>query len=397
VLLPAASEAEPWELWAVGGEARFLASFKQAVESSQNRKTLLGLPLSEVIALPLWVQETDERQFEEIVALQLEARGLAPRNSEPISDWSVVIREEKRTLLLVAVLPGSVSKELETEVFPAFELSARCYRMPPDALVLWMEQGHLAMAVTRKEGMVYFHAFSEAGLSTRGIQNIVCSLATLEMQAITETVREIVLWTVLSPAEITALRSALGLPLLEGERPSPTLPSEAWNLTPARVNEVKRQRQARRWQVRAALLVLTLILLVVAALGLRLFLIARDVRQLQAWQDAHAGALQSFQDTRASWQDLAPVVDTNSYPLEVLLHVSESLPADQVHLTLFEEEGSHLLIKAEAKNLTAGFQFFDQLKKNQHLASYTWVMAQPHSLANDITQLQIEGTYATHD
>jgi hypothetical protein len=91
------------------------------------------------------------------------------------------------------------------------------------------------------------------------------------------------------------------------------------------------------------------------------------------------------------------VVAPDSYPLEVLLHVAESLPEDQVHLTLFEAEGGHVLIKAEAKNLTAGFQFFDALKKNAKLPGYTWEMAQPHSLANDVTQLQIEGTHAAHD
>jgi len=121
------------------------------------------------------------------------------------------------------------------------------------------------------------------------------------------------------------------------------------------------------------------------------------VSQLQQWQTTHAPALQMVHDTQAAWKDLQPAVDVNSYPLEVLLHVSESLPGDQVHLTLFEQEGDHLLLKAEARNLTAAFQFFDQLKKNPHLSGYTWDMAQPHSLANDITQLQIEGTHATHN
>jgi hypothetical protein len=101
--------------------------------------------------------------------------------------------------------------------------------------------------------------------------------------------------------------------------------------------------------------------------------------------------------TKAAWHDLQPVVASDSYPLEVLLHTAASLPSDQVHLTLFEAEGNHVLIKAEAKNLTAAFQFFDALKKNADLPGYEWEMAQPHSLANDVTQIQIEGNHATHD
>ena len=140
-----------------------------------------------------------------------------------------------------------------------------------------------------------------------------------------------------------------------------------------------------------------LVLLAALGLGLRLFLLQRDIGQLEKWQSDHAAALQMIHQTRSAWRDLQPVVARDSYPLEVLLHTSESLPADQVHLTLFEAEGSHILIKAEAKNLTAGFQFFDALKKNPGLPGYTWQMAQPHSLANDVTQLQIEGVHAAHD
>jgi len=43
----------------------------------------------------------------------------------------------------------------------------------------------------------------------------------------------------------------------------------------------------------------------------------------------------------------------------------------------------------------AAFQFLDNLKHDPHFAGYTWDMAQPHLLPNDLAQLQIEGTRAT--
>ena len=134
----------------------------------------------------------------------------------------------------------------------------------------------------------------------------------------------------------------------------------------------------------------------VALLFGRLIMTSLEISRLKQWQAAHAQTLQLIRQTQLAWTDLAPVVDEKTYALELLLHVSESLPADQVHLTLLEAEHGHLLLKAEAKNLTAAFQFQDQLRKNPHLAGYTWEMAQPHALANDVTQLQIEGTYASH-
>jgi hypothetical protein len=129
----------------------------------------------------------------------------------------------------------------------------------------------------------------------------------------------------------------------------------------------------------------------------RLFSTEREIAQLNQWQSTHASSLRMVHGTKAAWHDLQPVVNVDLYPLEILLHVSEALPADQVRMTLFEVDKNHLLIKAEAKNLTAAFSFFDALKKNQRLAGFTWEMAQPHSLANDVTQLQIEGTHASHE
>jgi hypothetical protein len=398
VLLPGATEAEPWELWTTGADARCLQALRGPEEKSTGRNaTVLALPVAQAVALPLWLQETDAQQFRGMIELQIEARGLQPRGHEAIFDWSVVAQEESRTLVLVAVLAALLPEELETDAYPVFELSPRCFALPSDALILWTEQDRLVIAVTRGEQLAYFQALSEPRLTARSLQDLVCVVAALQMQDVIVNPRQAILWTDLTAIENAQLQSALGLSVHQGARPVPALPRHPWNLTPARVHEAKRRRSASRWQSRAVALIVLLVVWVAAALGLHLFLTFRAVSQLQQWQANHAAALQGVQDTRAAWHDLEPVVDTNAYPLEVLLHVSESLPIDQVHLTLFEQEGGHLLIKAEAKNLTAAFQFFDQLKKNPHLAGYTFDMAQPHSLANDITQIQIEGTHATHD
>ena len=397
VLLPGGTEAEPWEAWSTGAGARCLQVCQKPGEKSGGRRAVLALPLSQVMALPLWLQETDAKQFRNMIGLQLEARGLQPRGREAVFDWSIIAQEKTRTLVLVGVLAAMLPEELETDACQAFELSARCFELPSHAVVLWMEQDRLALAITRGDQLAYFHAWSEPTLTTRVLQDLTCIVAALRMQEVIGDLRQAVLWMNGSPGETEQLRTVLGIPIRCEDRPSPALPRASWNLTPERVGEVKRHHVTRRWWGRVVGLLVLLAVGAAAALGLRLFFAAREVSQLQQWQTTHAPALQMVHDTQAAWKDLQPVVDVNSYPLEVLLHVSESLPGDQVHLTLFEQEGDHLLLKAEARNLTAAFQFFDQLKKNPHLSGYTWDMAQPHSLANDITQLQIEGTHATHN
>ena len=70
------------------------------------------------------------------------------------------------------------------------------------------------------------------------------------------------------------------------------------------------------------------------------------------------------------------MVDTNNYPLELLLHAAQSIPADQLHLTLFEAGNGQLLIKGEAKNVAGAFQFLNKLKGDPYFSGYNLDMAQ---------------------
>jgi len=124
----------------------------------------------------------------------------------------------------------------------------------------------------------------------------------------------------------------------------------------------------------------------------RYFILSYKIDDLRRWQVSHADARTLVQDTETAWKELHPVVDENDYPLELLLHVSESIPPDQLNLTLFEVGDGHLLIKGEAKNVSGAYQFLDNLKKNSHLTGYNWEMGQPQILPNDLAQLQIDGT-----
>ena len=292
MLLPGATEAEPWEVWTTGADAQCLQACRRPDENAPGRQAVLALPVAQVVALPLWLQETDAKQFGGMIELQLEARGLQPRVHAPIFEWSIIAQEELRTLVLVAVLAASLPEELETHAYAAFELSARCFALPADALVLWTEQDRLVAAVTRGEQLAYFQALTESRLTTRVLQDLTCVVAALHMQEVIGPLQHIIAWTELTPEEGTALAAALGAPVRQAAKPRPALPRQSWNLTPARVDEAKRQRITRHWQARAALLLGVLALGIMAALGLRLLLTAHEVGQLKQWQAGHAPALQ---------------------------------------------------------------------------------------------------------
>jgi len=396
LLLPGPTGAEPWELWVLGGKAsvELVQICATPLDNRLRKNTTLALPVSQVFCLPLWLNETNAKQFAGMIPLQLELRGLQPRGPEPaVFDWTVVAQEGTRTLVMVGVLPATLAPEIHAEAYDAFDLSARYLPFPENTLTIWREHDRLAVAITRGQNLVYYQALAEGKITARVGQDLICAQATLAMQDIVTPLQKVMLWTEISPEELTALQGASPLSIEQEECPPPVAPAQVWKLTPSIVGEARRTRARRRWQRRALMVFLAVYLLAVAWMVSRFVMTSLKVDELRKWQSEHTQALALVHEGRAAWKELAPVTDTKSYPLELLFQASKSIPADQLHLTLFEASPDHLLIKGEAKNVAGAFQFLNKLKSDPYFSGYTLDMGNPRPLPNDLASFQIEGTH----
>jgi hypothetical protein len=329
--------------------------------------------------------------------LQVELRGLQPRGTDAaVFDYSIVVQEAARTLVVVGVLPGALSADIHADGYDAFDLSARYLPFPENTLTIWREQDRLALAITRGKDLVYYQALTEGTITSRVVQDLSCAQATLAMQDILSPLQKMLLWTEVSPEELTTLRGALPLPIEQEECPAPVAPRQAWKLVPHVVTEVRRTRASRAWQVRAIGIFLLVYLALVVYLVSSEVVLSGKVDELKKWQAENAPALDAVHQGRAAWKELGPVVDTKSYPLELLLETYQSIDLDQLHLTLFETGGGKVLIKGEAKNVAGAFQLYNKLKSDPYFSSYNLQMANPHPLPNDLAQFQIEGSHASN-
>ena len=111
---------------------------------------------------------------------------------------------------------------------------------------------------------------------------------------------------------------------------------------------------------------------------------------------ATAADVDTVMSGRSAWKQLAPVVDYKYFPLELLKKVQAAIPADQLHLTLFECDAlGKLQIRGEAKNVAGAFTFFERLKSDPYFTRYNLQMGNPRPLPNDLASFQItEGSHA---
>jgi hypothetical protein len=251
------------------------------------------------------------------------------------------------------------------------------------------------VAITRGPNLVYYQALAEGEITSRVLQDLNCARVTLTMQDILTPLTKVILWTEISPEELASLKTAMALPIQGEECPAPVAPAQPWKLTPAVVGEARRTRESQRWLRRGLIAFLVVYLLAVGWLITNYTLTSLRVADLRKWQAAHEQPLELIQQGQAVWKELAPVVDTNNYPLELLFHASQSIPADQLHLTLFETSSDHILIKGEAKNVAGAFQFLSKLKGDPFFTGYTLEMGNPRPLPNDLAQFQIDGNRST--
>ncbi len=91
------------------------------------------------------------------------------------------------------------------------------------------------------------------------------------------------------------------------------------------------------------------------------------------------------------WKALAPAVDPHYYPVEILLHLFESLPSQDVRITAYNQSARQVSIDGEANSAALAYQFAENVKKNPGLQIFRFDMSAPRILPNDHAQFRLEG------
>jgi len=95
--------------------------------------------------------------------------------------------------------------------------------------------------------------------------------------------------------------------------------------------------------------------------------------------------------TEARWKALAPALDPHYYPIEVLLHLFDSLPSADVRITQFNESARQISVDGEANSAALAYQFAEKVKKNPDLQTFQFELGAPRLLPNDHAQFRLEG------
>ena len=385
---------DTWELWDLAATPPRVtqAGLNPPTAADVPEGTTVLLPVHEVFTLPLWLAADEESLLPDMLRLQLERRGLAPKSNDlTLSHMVPVVRESARTLVRVTVLPSKFPSALCFTTAPRYEPVADALPFPEDSLVLWRELGRLVLAVTRGPVVLHAQALGDGNVTPDVVVELTCILTALEGQLVLGDLRRLVLWDALPREEVERLEHLTGLSAQRETRPAPQLGALRSGLTPAAVLAARQARTRSRQQrnIVKALVALYACLAVAAAGHLAWLKWQESTLTSSLQRDRPEVALAT--ETAQRWKALEPSIEPANFPLEQLLSTATLLPNDGVRLTTFQQDQNGLLIEGEAQNAPAAFKFHDDIKARKELKAFAWNMGQPALLPNDSAKFRIEG------
>ncbi len=358
---------------------------------------VLGLPIAAVLAQRFRLPTVDPAEFPEMVRIQIE-KALPFSPDEVTTDFELIEQNETESVISAVAVRNAQLAEIaaplleggyiprQVTVYAAQRAST--YAPKGNALFIYPEGEALVSAVT-ENGKVSL-ARTLDGVAPEQLRMELPQLAlSAELQGISASVPNVLLDETCYELRDT-VRAILASPTeLVGIETPPA--SVKLNLLPESWRQ-RRSQLARRGEWRRRLLWASgayagLLFLGLASLASIDFEIGSLDRRIA--RDAPQTAF--VRAAEANWKALAPAIDSRYYPVEILLHLFESLPSPDVRITTYSQSARQISVDGESSSVALAYQFIDKVKKNRQLQVFQFDMAAPRILPNNHAQFRLEG------
>ena len=358
---------------------------------------ILGLPVTAVLAQRFRLPTVDPAEFPEMIRIQIEK--MLPYSADEVTtDFELIEQNESESVVSAVAIRNEQLAEIagpllengyiprQVTVYAAQRASTHAPQ--GNAVLVYPEGETLVYAMTENGKLSLARAFESANgdqlhmelpqlrLSAE-LQGINASSPSVLLDESCYQLRDTVQEILASSTEIVGIE----LP------PAPVklnLLPESWR---RRRSQLIKQAEWRKRLIWAGSAYAGLLFLLLVYLGLMRFQVGRLDRQIA--QDAPE--TEFVRTTEAHWKALAPAIDSRYYPVEILLHLFESLPSPDVRITAYNQSARQISVDGEANTAALAYEFIEKIKKNPELRVFQFDMAAPRILPNDHAQFRLEG------
>ena len=364
---------------------------------SGSSEIVLGLPLTAVLAQRLRLPTVEPSEFAEMVRIQIE-KSLPYTPEEVTTDFEVIEQTEESSVVSAVAVHNERLSELAapllsrgiipSQVTVYAAQRAATHASAGRAFLLYREDASLVCALSEEGKLGFTRSLNGADAAqlqrdipqlalSAQLQGIDTSSPALFVDESLFAMRETVEGLFVGRADLIAVETPPAATKIN-------LLPDSWR---ARRQELVKQAQ---WKKRllwiGGVYAAALLVFFVYVMLLRL-----ETGRVNRRLERDAPKTEFIRATEARWKALAPAVDARHYPIEILLHLFESLPSEDVQITAYDQSARQVSVSGEAKNAQLAYQFADKVKKHPDLQMFQFEMGAPRILPNERAQFRLEG------
>jgi type II secretory pathway component PulL len=379
-------------------EVRAVASVEEAAGLLQPEDAIvLALPIDLVLAQRMRLPTTDPAEFDEMVRIQIE-KAMPYSPEEMTTDSEVISQSGEGSIISAVAVHNEKLNELAAPLISRGLIPSqvtvyaghRAATHSPEgtSLFIYPENQSIVCAIAEEGKLSFTHSLD--GADALQLQRDLPQLTlSAELQGINTSSPRILLAeslyefrdTVEGIFATSAELIAVEVPPAESRL---NLLPESWR---ARRAQLARQKEWRKRLLVGAGAYVGLFLLFLVYL----LIVRFQVNRLDKRIARDAPRTEFVRATEARWKALAPAIDPHYYPIEVILHLFDSLPSADVRITVFNQSARQISVDGEANSAALAYQFAEKVKKNPDLQTFQFELAAPRLLPNDHAQFRLEG------
>ncbi|HEY2801748.1 MAG TPA: hypothetical protein VGI85_14245 [Chthoniobacterales bacterium] len=358
---------------------------------------VLGLPIDAVLAQRLRLPTVDPAEFGEMVRIQVE-KTLPYPPEEVTSDFEVIEQGETDSVISAVAVHNQKLSELASPLLKRGHIPrqvtvyaaqrAASHAADGRALLIYPEGEKLVSAISENGKISLTRTLQ--GREPAELQRDLPQLAlSAELQGISSSFPNVLLDESCLPLRDTVEFIFAQKPELMGTETPPAavklnLAPETWKAQRLAIVRQAQWRQRLLWAGGAYAAIFFLFALYVVIIHWRVGHLAKAI--------AHdAPRVDFIKATEAKWKALAPAIDPHYYPVEVIFHLFQSRPNEDVQITVYDQTARSISVQGEAPSAALAYQFAEKVKKNPDLRTFAFDMGPPRILANGHAQFRLEG------
>ena len=379
-------------------EVRGLATLEEAgTLLSPGDDFALGLPASVVLTQRLRLPTVDHEEFGEMARIQIE-KAMPYSTDEMTTDSEIISQTEEGSVISAVAVHNERLSELATPLLSlgliprqvtVYAAQRAATNAPSGSALLIYPEGEAIVCAIAEEGKLSFTRTLDAADPSHLQRDLPQLTLSAELQGINTSFSKILL-----DESLYELRDLVGgifstdVDLVAVEVPPAdtalNLLPQDWRQRRAQIVKQGEWRKRLIWAGGAYAAVLVLFLIYLLTLRFQIGRLDRAIAR-------DAPRTEFVKATDAKWRALAPAIDPRYYPIEVIQHLSDSLPSVDVRITRFDQSARQVSVEGEANSAALAYQFADKVKKKPELQMFQFEMAAPRILPNDHAQFRLEG------